>query len=128
MGERRVSRRSFLKAGALAGGAAALGPALLAACAPDDGDGGDGGAASPSPPRYVPFHGEHQTGITAQPVPTLGLMASFKALAPDREALRETFIDLTDEIEGLMSGRPRATTPTRPSIRGCSARSPRPTT
>ena len=113
MGERRVSRRSFLKAGALAGGAAALaagGPALLAACAPgDDGDGGDGGAASPSPPRYVPFHGEHQTGITAQPVPTLGLMASFKALAPDREALRETFIDLTDEIEGLMSGRPPAT-------------------
>ena len=107
-GERRVSRRSFLKAGALAGGAAALaagGPALLAACAPDDGD----GVAGAPPPRYVPFHGEHQTGITAQPVPALGLMASFKALAPDREALRGMFIDLTDEIAGLMSGRPPAT-------------------
>ena len=113
MSGRRLSRRSFLKAGAMAGGVAALagGPALLAACAPgEDEDGGDGvAAADPLPlPRYVPFHGEHQTGITAHPAPALGLMASFKALSPDREALRGMFVDLTDEIEGLMSGRPPA--------------------
>ena len=105
----QLSRRAFLKASALVGGAAALsgGGVFLAACG-DDGDGESGFGEELGEPRFVEFHGEHQTGITARPVPTLGLMASFKVLAPDREALREMFVDLTDEIQGLMSGRPPA--------------------
>ena len=104
----RLSRRAFLRAGAVVGGAAALsgGSVLLTAC----GDDGDDSAAVIDPddiePRFVEFYGPRQTGITARPVPTLGLMASFKVLSPDRESLRETFVELTDEIQGLMSGRP----------------------
>ncbi|MCY3602097.1 MAG: Dyp-type peroxidase [Chloroflexi bacterium] len=104
----RLSRRAFLKAGAVAGGAAALtgGSVLLTACGDDD----DDSAAVIDPeeiePRFVDFYGPHQTGITARPVPTLGLMASFKVLSPDRESLRDTFVELTDEIQGLMAGRP----------------------
>ena len=90
------------------GGAAALsgGAVLLSACG--DGDEGDDSVVDPDEiePRYVDFHGPHQTGITARPVPTLGLMASFKVLSPSRESLRDTFVELTDEIQGLMSGRP----------------------
>lgn len=97
-----VSRRDFLKSGA-AGGAALLGAStLLAACTTR----GDDEAAAPPEPEFVPFHGEHQTGIAPPRVPTLGMMAAFKVLSPDRAALRETLRDLTDEIQGLMSGRP----------------------
>ena len=105
-----VSRRGFLKAGA-AGGAALLGaPALLAACAEAEEDGRGSGSAV-AEPRFVEFYGEHQAGIAPAYIPPLGLMAAFKVLSPDRAALRETFRELTDEIQGLMSGRP-------PAVRG----------
>lgn len=107
------------------GGAAALsgGGVLLSACG-DDGE-GDDSVVDPDEiePRYVDFHGPHQTGITARPVPTLGLMAAFKVLSPSRESLRDTFVELTDEIQGLMSGRPptirdEAYPPTDPGLLG----------
>ncbi|HEX2507978.1 MAG TPA: Dyp-type peroxidase [Miltoncostaeaceae bacterium] len=92
-----ISRRAFL-AGA---GGAAVGGGLLAAagCA-----GGDGGAAGGA--RFVPFAGAHQAGITLEPAPATALMAALSVLAGDREELRGLFRDLTDEIAGLMVGRP----------------------
>ena len=79
---------------------------LLTACGDDDDDSAVVIAPDDIEPRFVDFYGPHQTGITARPVPTLGLMASFKVLSPDRESLRDTFVELTDEIQGLMAGRP----------------------
>jgi deferrochelatase/peroxidase EfeB len=92
-----ISRRAFL-AGA---GGAAVGGGLLAAagCA-----GGDGGAAGGA--RFVPFAGAHQAGITLEPAPATALIAALSVLAGDREELRGLFRDLTDEIAGLMEGRP----------------------
>ena len=101
-----LSRRDFLKTGAA--GAAVLGAgSLLAACTTGDDGGDDRGDDErlAAEPQFVEFYGEHQTGIAPARVPTLGLMAAFKVLSPDRESLRETFVELTDEIQGLMSGR-----------------------
>jgi deferrochelatase/peroxidase EfeB len=92
-----VSRRAFL---AGAGGAAVGG--LLAAAACGGGDGGDGAGDA----RFVPFPGAHQAGITLEPAPATALMAALSVLAGDREELRGLFRDLTDEIAGLMEGRP----------------------
>ena len=105
-----LSRRRFLQAGAAAGSAALVGgPGLLAAACAADGGAGD--APARPAPRYVGFHGPHQTGIAVGPAPALGLMAAFKVLAPSRAELREMFRELTDEIRGLMSGRPPAARP-----------------
>jgi deferrochelatase/peroxidase EfeB len=88
-----LSRRLFLAGGLGAGAAVAL-----TGCAP----------APPhaAPPRFVAFEGAHQVGITAQPVPARGLMAAFVTQACDRATLDRTFRNLTDEIRGLMAGRP----------------------
>ena len=102
-GRARLSRRDFLKAGAAAGGVAVVGGAGYLAARTLGDDATDADAGLP-PARFVEFHGPHQAGITAQPVPTLGLMASFKVLSPNRDELRETFEELTDEIRGLMAG------------------------
>lgn len=90
-----VSRRRFV-AGALATGATAA----VAGCAAGT------GAPAPHAPRFVPFHGRTQAGITAAPVPALGLMAAFGVQAPDRAALATLLAELTDEISGLMAGHP----------------------
>jgi deferrochelatase/peroxidase EfeB len=92
-----ISRRAFL-AGA---GGAAVGGGLLAAAGCGGGDGGAAGGA-----RFVPFAGAHQAGITLEPAPATALMAAFSVLAGDRGELRGLFRDLTDEIAGLMEGRP----------------------
>ena len=97
-----ITRRELLKAGA-ATAALAAAPLGLAACTGDTVSSTDGDLA------FVEFYGKHQTGITQTPVPALGLMAAFKVLSPDRESLRETFVELTEEIQGLMSGRPPET-------------------
>jgi deferrochelatase/peroxidase EfeB len=96
----RFSRREFLAgAGGLAVGAAAGGLAVGASQ--------EQAAGADSPHlEFVPFEGAHQTGITSQPVPAQGLMASFTVLATDRAHLREMFRELTDEIRGLMAGEP----------------------
>ena len=94
----RISRRSFLAgAGGLAVGAGAFG-AGFGVAAGTDGD--------PPTGSRVPFHGAHQAGITADPTPARGLAAAFTVLADDRAHLTETFRELSDEVEGLMDGRP----------------------
>lgn len=82
------------------------GSALLGACVTSDEANRPEDSAAASEARFVEFYGPRQTGIAPEVVPTLGMMASFKVLSPDRAALRETFVELTDEIQGLMSGHP----------------------
>ena len=98
----RVSRREFLAgAGGLAVGAAAGGMVVGAS---------EGQAAGGDAPdlAFIPFSGAHQAGITADPQPARGLMASFTVVAADRAALQEMFRELTEEIRGLMAGVPPA--------------------
>lgn len=96
-----ISRRNFVT-GALGTGAAVGVGAALTGCSAEDGP----STAGPPAPRYVPFEGPHQAGITAIPVPAQGLMAAFTVIADSREKLADTLAELTDEIRGLMSGRP----------------------
>jgi len=93
-----ISRRAFLAgAGGIAAGAAGFGV----------GYGVASGAEDPAPTgRRVPFHGEHQAGITVEPTPARGLAAAFTMIADDRAHVAETFRELSDEVEGLMDGRP----------------------
>jgi deferrochelatase/peroxidase EfeB len=111
---RGLSRRAFL---AGAGGSAVGSGLLAAACGggADDGPGAEG--------RRVAFAGPHQAGITLEPAPAAGLMVSFAVLARDRAELAGLLRDLTDEIAGLMEGRPpevrdRAYPPTDSGILG----------
>jgi deferrochelatase/peroxidase EfeB len=100
-----LSRRRFLARGlasTAAAGLVAAGP--LAACG-DDGDSGPGTDAAGAEPRYLPFRGPHQAGIT-HPGNQAGLMAAFTVTAADRGELRETLAALTTEVERLMTGRP----------------------
>ncbi len=96
-----ISRRNFVT-GALGTGAAVGAGAALAACSAPAGE----PEAASTAPRYVEFAGPHQAGITAIPVPEQGLMAAFTVISDSREQLAQTLADLTDEIRGLMSGRP----------------------
>lgn len=108
----RPSRRTFLTT--MAGGAAVAALPHAAGCSADDADGAPPPSATTMPPgeigdhpvRFVGFDGVHQAGITARPVPRLGLAASFDVVAADRAALTTMFRDLTDELRGLMAGRP----------------------
>ena len=97
-----LSRRRFIAAGAGASAAA-----LVAGCSTGGEGSGDEATveAGFAPPRYYPFRGAHQVGITT-PLPPSGLMASLRVVRADRAALADTFQHLSDEIEGLMSGRP----------------------
>ncbi len=98
-GRRGISRRRFV-AGTLGAGAAVGAAAMVPGCAGRQDD------SLPDSPRFVPFEGPHQTGITALPVPRLGLLASFKVVSDDRSRLALVLRELTDEIRGLMAGRP----------------------
>ncbi|WP_006244626.1 Dyp-type peroxidase [Mycolicibacterium tusciae] len=98
-----ISRRGFV-AGALGAGAgAAVGVGATMALS-------DSGQRehhhAPTRPALVPFEGAHQAGITALPIPDQGLVASFNVHSRDRVGLRATLQELTDEIRGLMAGRP----------------------
>jgi deferrochelatase/peroxidase EfeB len=101
--QRRLSRRSFL------GGAAGVTAGLAAGAAGVTalGTGAAGAATNDSGarlPRYVPFHGAHQTGIVS-PAPAAGLMASFTVAATDRTELSEMFQVLTEESARIMEGK-----------------------
>src|SRR5690349_7229510 len=91
-----LGRRAFLR-GATAGaaGAAAFGGVTLATDA--------------SPPsasgRRIPFEGPHQAGIIT-PAQAAAAFVSFRAIAPDRAALCETFRTLTERIRHLTAGGP----------------------
>jgi len=106
------SRRTFLRSVA-GGGAAVAAASVVGACGADAADAGRTSPSKPAEPsaaagtaRFVDFDGTHQTGITALPVPRLGLAAAFNAVASDRAALREMFRSLTHELRGLMAGTP----------------------
>jgi deferrochelatase/peroxidase EfeB len=93
-----ISRRTFVT-GALGTGAAVGAGAALAGCS----------SPQPAPAvaaRFVPFEGLHQTGIAALPIPEQGLVASFTVQSKDGAGLASTLADLTDEIRGLMAGKP----------------------
>lgn len=93
-----ISRRTFVT-GALGTGVAVGAGAALAGCSNDD----------PGPPAassFIPFEGTHQAGITTLPIPEQGLIASFNVQAKDKAALTGMFEALTDEIRGLMAGKP----------------------
>lgn len=99
-GHSGLSRRGFIT-GALGTGAAVGAGAALAGCSKQD--------DAPPPATagaLVPFEGTHQTGITALPIPEQGLIASFNVLSKDRDGLKRTLQELTEEIRGLMAGRP----------------------
>ncbi len=62
--------------------------------------------APTSQPALVPFEGAHQAGVTALPIPEQGLVASFNVHSRDRAGLKATLQELTEEIRGLMAGKP----------------------
>jgi deferrochelatase/peroxidase EfeB len=94
-----ISRRTFVT-GALGSGAAVGAGAALAGCSSPQ------PAAPAVAARFVPFEGSHQTGIAALPISEQGLVASFTVQSNDRAGLASTLADLTDEIRGLMAGKP----------------------
>lgn len=97
-----MSRRGFVTG--VLGGGAAMGAGSLVGCASPG-----GGAPHPPPAEFVAFEGFHQTGITALPIPEQGLIASFNVLSKDRAGLRTALAELTEEIRGLMAGKPPET-------------------
>ena len=99
-----ISRRRFVAAAL--GTGAAVGVGGTGCTAASGGPGGDGRATRE--PRYVPFAGPTQTGITALPIPAQGLLAAFDVQSRDRAGLTELLRVLTDEIRGLMAGTPPA--------------------
>jgi deferrochelatase/peroxidase EfeB len=102
-----LSRRAFLGTAALGtvvvGGAAAGGIKLASAgrASSDDEE------VEPAPPRG--FRGYHQIGVLEHPRPH-GLLAAFTCVDTDRTALRETLRGMSEEIDGLLSGREPAET------------------
>ncbi len=99
---RGISRRGFV-AGALGTGAA-VGAGALAGCSSDSSSSTDSTAA-----RFIDFEGRHQAGITALPIPEQGLIASFNVHARNRAELTATLREITDEVRGLMAGKPPET-------------------
>ena len=95
-----ISRRNFVT-GALGTGAAVGVGASLAGCSSTEPAPAPAAAA-----RFVPFEGPHQTGIAALPIPEQGLVATFTVQSKDRAGLSATLAALTDEIRGLMAGKP----------------------
>lgn len=96
----RLSRRALL----LGAAGAAAGGGLLAAAAAC-GSSQDGEQDHRGPARFVDFHGVHQAGIVAESA-SWSAAAAFTVVAEGRAALREVLREVSDEIEGLMSGRP----------------------
>jgi deferrochelatase/peroxidase EfeB len=94
-----ISRRTFVT-GALGTSAAVGAGAALAGCSSPE------APAPANAARFVPFEGAHQTGIAALPIPEQGLVASFTVQSKDRAGLSATLAALTDEIRGLMAGKP----------------------
>ena len=98
-----ISRRGFV-AGALGAGAgAAVGVGATLALT-------DSEQHAPPPPQqgggFTAFEGPHQAGIVTLPIPDQGLIASFNLQTRDRAGLETVLTELTDEIRGLMAGKP----------------------
>src|ERR1700750_1242449 len=97
-----LSRRAFLGTAALGtvvvGGGAAGGIKLASAGRASSAD----EEVGPAPPRG--FRGYHQIGVLEHPRPH-GLLAAFTCVDTDRTALRGTLRGMSEEIDGLLSGR-----------------------
>lgn len=103
-----VSRRGFVAGALSAGAGAAVGVgatlALTDSAQPEHRPG--------RPERsFTAFEGPHQAGITTLPIPEQGLVASFNLQTRTRAGLTSVLQELTDEIRGLMAGKP-------PEVRG----------
>jgi deferrochelatase/peroxidase EfeB len=103
---RGISRRGFVASALSAGAGAAVGVGATMALT-DSGQ--QANPASATPEKFVPFEGEHQTGVTSLPIPEQGLVASFNVLSKDRTGLTTALKELTEEIRGLMAGKPPET-------------------
>ena len=81
----------------------------VSASAPGGSDGSSGntvgGSGDGHTPRYVAFTGEHQSGVTALPVPALASVSAFQVMATDRDELAEMLSELSATIADLMAGR-----------------------
>jgi deferrochelatase/peroxidase EfeB len=102
-----ISRRGFVTGALSASAGAAVGVGAGMALSGDSPHEEIRPTAAPA--TFVPFEGVHQTGVTALPVPTRGLAASFTMVSRDRARLKAVLAELTDEIRGLMAGRPSET-------------------
>ncbi len=101
-----ISRRGFVTGALSAGAGAAVGAGATLALT------NTGERQSPAPAAqgiFVPFEGVHQTGVTALPIPEQGLVASFNVQSKDRAGLTTALQELTEEIRGLMAGKPPET-------------------
>lgn len=101
-----ISRRGFVTGALSAGAGAAVGAGATYALT------NSGRQAPPAPAaqkRFVPFEGVHQTGVTALPIPEQGMIASFNVQSKDRAGLTTALKELTEEIRGLMAGKPPET-------------------
>jgi len=103
---RGISRRGFVTGALSAGAGAAVGAGATYALT---GSGQRQAPASDRPEVFVPFEGVHQTGITALPIPEQGLVASFNVQSRGRAGLTAALKELTEEIRGLMAGKPPET-------------------
>ena len=101
-----ISRRGFVAGALSAGAGAAVGAGATYALT----ESGQQASSAPATSEiFVPFEGVHQTGITALPIPEQGLMASFNVQSKDRTGLTTALQELTEEIRGLMAGKPPET-------------------
>jgi len=98
-----ISRRGFVTGAVSAGAGAAVGVGATLAIGSSSHHGHH--RAEPSP-TFVGFEGDHQAGVTALPIPEQGLVASFNLQVKDRAGLEATLRAVTDEIRGLMAGKP----------------------
>lgn len=103
---RGISRRGFVTGALSAGAGAAVGAG--AAYALSDSTRREY-LGPPSQKTFVRFEGVHQTGVTALPIPEQGLVASFNVQSKDRAGLTTALEELTEEIRGLMAGKPPET-------------------
>jgi deferrochelatase/peroxidase EfeB len=96
-----LSRRRLLAAAGVAGvGVTGMG-AAVAVNRSDDGN----TETVTSTQGFVPFQGDHQSGIIT-PHQQHGLVAAFNVTAADRESLIEMFKSLTATTRDVMAGRP----------------------
>jgi deferrochelatase/peroxidase EfeB len=103
-----VSRRGFVTGALGAGAGAAVGVGATLALTNSEQPERRHGRPDPA---FTPFEGPHQAGITTLPIPDQGLIASFNLLTGSQAGLKSVLQELTDEIRGLMAGRP-------PEVRG----------
>ncbi|MEM9517709.1 MAG: Dyp-type peroxidase [Actinomycetota bacterium] len=94
-----ISRRKMLGYTGATAGVIGVG-GIAASCSTDDDS--SAGSASTSGTIFA-FRGEHQAGV-ASPQSASGIVLALDLRVDTREELRETFIELSDSIEKVMSG------------------------